>query len=310
MLVPSEFSGPQSSLWRISVAATTDTVAAYEEAIDPFCQAISWIATEIDDKWQIEGFCNIEPDPADLNQALAVVAEVFSQPVPVPHIEAVEPRDWVLENLRTFPPIHAERFFIYGSHYESPPPLGRIGICLNPGRAFGSGDHATTQGCLLALDGLARNNQFNEMLDMGCGSGILAIAMARTWARSMTAPVMAADNDPKAVLVAAENARRNGVGPSVRALAGDGYKSEKLQRTGPYDLIVSNILANPLRRMAAELGRNLKSAEHGGGVAVLSGFLIRDAGRVLAAHRHQGLHLLRWYDIKGWRTLVLQRQAA
>ncbi len=298
---------PQPSLWRISVAANSETVAAYEEAIEPFCQAISWIATETEDKWQIEGFCDVEPDPALLAQAVTTVAELFSQAAPALAVEPVAPRDWILENQRTFPPIDAGRFFIYGSHCEKPPPPGRISICLNPGRAFGSGDHATTRGCLLALDGLARTRQFGAMLDMGCGSGILAIAMARTWARSMTGPVMAADNDRKAVLVAAENSRRNGIGTRIRGLAGDGYKSGKLRRAGPYDLIVSNILANPLCRMARELGRNLKTAETGGGVAVLSGFLIRDAGRVLAAHRRQGLRLLDWYDIKGWRTLVLRR---
>ncbi len=289
------------------MATGSITVAAYENALEPFCRAISRIAAETGDEWRIEGFCDVEPEPASLNQAVATVAEAFSLPAPSLAVEAVEPRDWVIENQRTFPPIHAGRYFIHGSHYRDPPPPGRVAILLNPGRAFGSGDHATTRGCLKALHGLARTHRFHNMLDMGCGSGILAIAMARTWTHTATGPVMAADNDPWAVRVAAGNCRRNGVGLLVRGTVGDGYKSRGIRRAGPYDLIVSNILANPLRRMAAELGRNLKRADAGGGIAVLSGFLIRDAGRVLAAHRRHGLRLLRCYDIDGWRTIILRR---
>jgi len=310
---------PEPSLWRVSLIVDAGVVNAYEEALTPYCQAVSCIANETSGDaedgtegppkgdWQIEGFSESKPDTAALARAVAVVADAFDQAVPHIDINPVEQRDWVLDGLRMFPPIHAGRYYIYGSHSEDPIPAGRIGICLNPGRAFGSGDHATTQGCLLALDDLARTRQPHRMLDMGCGSGILAIAMARTWAHSMTAPVMASDNDRKAVPVAAENIHNNGVAARVRALAGDGYKSEKIIAAGPYDLIVSNILANPLRRMAKDLGRNLRSAKEGGGFVILSGLLARDSKRVMAAHRHLGLRLVRYYDIKGWRTLVLQR---
>lgn len=306
-------------LWCLGVAARAATVNAYEEALEPFCDAISWISTDeagdLEDgtegapkgDWRIEGISRIKPDAARLAQAMVAVAEAFDEPAPVVTVNPVVHRDWVVEGLRMFPPIDVERYFIYGSHYRNSPPPGRIGIVLNPGRAFGSGDHATTMGCLRALDGLARTHTFHKMLDMGCGSGILAIAMARTWPGSMNGRIMAADNDSRAVPVAAENVRRNGVASRVRTLVGNGYASEKIIKTGPYDLIVSNILANPLRRMAKDLGRNLRRAEKGGGIVVLSGLLIRDARRVTAAHRSHGLRLLRCYDIKGWRTLVLRR---
>ncbi|HER25919.1 MAG TPA: 50S ribosomal protein L11 methyltransferase, partial [Rhodospirillales bacterium] len=173
--------GQAPSLWRISLAADSDTVAAYEDALDPFCHAISWIATEIENQWQIEGFCDDEPDRDRLDQAMAAVAQAFTQQSPQLHIEPVAARDWLIENLQSFPPIHAGHYFIYGTHFEGQVPPGRTGICLNPGRAFGSGDHATTRGCLLAMDHLAKSFQFARMLDMGCGSGILSIAMAHTW---------------------------------------------------------------------------------------------------------------------------------
>jgi len=321
MNTPPDPGDPQPSLWRIGVIVDANAVFAYEEALEPFCEAISWVAAETagenedgtegnpQGEWRIEGFSQVKPDAARLALAVASIAEAFCESAPDVSIDPVVHRDWVVENLRTFPPIDAGRYFIYGSHIEIPPPPGRIGICLNPGRAFGSGDHATTLGCLLALDDLARVRQFNKMLDMGCGSGILAIAMAHTWGHSMGGPVMAADNDGKAVRVARDNIHRNGVGARVRALAVNGYKSDKIIRSGPYDLIVSNILANPLCRMAADLGRNLQSSEDGGGIVVLSGLLARDARRVMAAHRRQGLRLVRVYDIKGWRTLVMQRPA-
>jgi len=310
---------PEPSLWRVSLIVDATVVNAYEEALTPFCQAVSCIANEVSGDaedgtegppkgdWKIEGFSESKPDSGALVQAVAVVAGAFGQPTPALGINPVEQRDWVVEGLRMFPPIHAGRYYIYGSHSIDPIPTGRIGICLNPGRAFGSGDHATTQGCLLALDDLARTRQFHRMLDMGCGSGILAIAMARTWAHSLTGPVMASDIDRKAVPVAAENIYNNGVAARVRALVSNGYKSEKISAAGPYDLIVSNILANPLRRMARDLGRNLRRANRGGGIVVLSGLLARDSKRVMAAHRHLGLRLMRYYDIKGWRTLVLHR---
>ncbi len=307
MNVASSSDDPQPSLWRLGMVVGLQTVNAYEEALEPFCDSISWIVNEAEDRWEIEGFSQIDPDAARVAEAMAIVAQAFGEAAPTVEIGPHESRDWLADNLRQFPPINAGRYFIYGTHFEGTPPVGRTGICLNPGRAFGSGDHATTQGCLLALDDLARSRNFQSVLDMGCGSGILAIAMAKTWARTLIRPALASDIDPQAALVSIENSQYNGVSSVVHAVTGNGYTSRNIIVGGPYDLIVSNILANPLCRMANDLGRHLRRSEQGGGIAVLSGFLIRDARRVLSAHQQQGLRLLRWYDIKGWRTLVLQR---
>lgn len=294
----------KDNLWRVEVAATAESVNAFEEALDPFCEALSWFATDSEGVWRIEGFTQTKPEGAALAQALSVVAKNFDIPVPEVLILPVAPRDWVAESLKMFPPTDAGRFFIYGTHFETSPPFGRIPILLNPGRAFGSGDHATTMGCLLALSDMIGHQHFTRPLDMGCGSGILSIAIAKAW----HVPVRAVDIDIHSVLVAKENVRRNGVAPLVLPLRSNGYTSPKVTRRGGYDLIVSNILANPLCRMAKQMSQTLRQPEQGGGIAVLAGFIERDANRVYAAYFRQGFRLLKSYHIKGWCTLVLERR--
>jgi len=290
-------------LWRVEVAATASSVNAFENALDPFCEAISWFATDSEGAWRIEGFTERKPEGAALAAAMSVVAGEFCIPVPEVTVIPVAPRDWIADSLRLFPPTDAGNFFIYGTHYDRALPQGRIPICLNPGRAFGSGEHATTMGCLLALSDLAGRRKFRRPLDMGCGSGILAIAIAKAWG----IPVQAMDLDINAVLVAHENVRRNGVAPLVHVSRSNGYHSRGVKKRGPYDLIVSNILANPLCQMARKVGENSRSASRGGGIVILGGFLEIDANRVYAAYYRQGFRLLRSYHIKGWRTLVLRR---
>jgi len=291
--------------WRIELTATAESVHAFEEALEPFCDAVFWSVPGTSHPWRVEGYSQVEPDAERLVAAVENVASVFGGTVPDVKIIPVPPRDWLEENRRQFPPIEIGRFFIYGETFEEPLPKGRTGILLNPGRAFGSGEHATTSGCLAALDDLAKSRSFRKPLDMGCGSGILALAAAKTW----QVPVIAVDNDPKAVQVSRENARQNGMLRNLTVKRADGYHGPLTPGTGNFDLIISNILANPLQVMAYDLGRNLRKSWHGGGVAVLSGFLERDANKVMAAHRRQGLRLLGCYDIDGWRTLVLERPA-
>ncbi|MBL6931829.1 MAG: 50S ribosomal protein L11 methyltransferase [Rhodospirillales bacterium] len=295
-----------AGLWRIEVAATAESVNAFEQALDPFCEAISWFATDSEGEWRIEGFTETRPDGADLAAALSVVAREFSIAVPEVSVISVEKRDWVADNLRMFPPTDAGRFFVYGTHYDTPPPVGRVPILLNPGRAFGSGEHQTTMGCLLALSDLVGMRKFKKPLDMGCGSGILSIAIAKAW----RVPVRAVDIDINSIVVARQNIHRNGVPGLVRASRSNGYDSPLVRQGGPYDLIVSNILANPLCNMAKSLGSTLRNATAGGGIVILAGFLECDANRVYAAHYRQGFRLMRSYHIRGWRTLVLQRRPA
>src|SRR5437764_2828413 len=211
--------------------------------------------------------------------------------------ERLPERDWLAENRRAFPPQRIGRFLIHGSHWHGGVPPSAIAIEIDAATAFGTGEHASTRGCLLALEGLARRRRFRRPLDVGTGSGILAIAAAKRLHRR----VIAGDIDPEAVRVARHHARRNGLTGQIRIVRAAGYRSRVLRRSD-YDLILANILARPLALMACDLKRSIAP----GGAAVLAGLLRRQEASVLAAHRAQGLTLERRLVIEGWSTLVLR----
>lgn len=206
-------------------------------------------------------------------------------------------RDWLTENRRAFPPLRIGRFFVHGSHWRGLPPPGAIEIEIDAATAFGTGEHPTTRGCLVALDRLASRRGFRRALDIGTGSGILGIAAAKRLHR----PVLASDIDCEAARVARHHVRRNGLGGKVRVVCAPGYRSRAVRRR-KYDLILANILARPLASMA----RDLKGALTPGGVAVLAGLLKRQEPLVLSAHRAQGLALKRRMVVEGWSTLILR----
>jgi ribosomal protein L11 methyltransferase len=250
-------------------------------------------------EWGVDVVTDIPPDNADLVVRLALASGMLGIPTPPWDVKLLEPKDWVSEVQQSFPPLHVGRFYVYGSHVTSAPPQAKIALKVNAGAAFGSGEHATTSGCLLALGQLARRRHFLRPLDMGCGSGILAIAMAKLW----HVPVVGIDIDPVSAGVARENARTNQVHALAYFTAGDGYNTSTVRQRAPFDLIVANILARPLMRMAPHLAKNLAP----GGIAVLSGLLGVQERMVLAAHRAQGLKLLARLPIGNWHTLILEK---
>lgn len=287
------------SLWRIEVRVPGNAVARIEQSLAPDCVAVSTFEDGAPGRWRVEALVGREPDRKVLRQAVAAALGDPDWTGPLT-VEPLAARDWLDESRRRFPPIGVSRYYIHGSHAAAPPPAGAIAIRLDAGQAFGTGEHASTRGCLLAIDRLARERRFRRPLDMGCGAGLLAIAMAKTW----RVPVVASDIDPVAVKVARENARLNRVAALVRTAAGPGYRPPMVAARGPYDLIVANILAGPLCRLAGDLERNLRPD----GVAVLSGLLDRDARWVTAAHRALGLRLVSVRAIDGWTTLVVARR--
>jgi len=289
-------------LWRLTATAADAVVAdRAAAAFATICAAVSIFEAAPADAWRVEGFAAAPVPRALVEAALALACLEAGGEPPALTIERVPAQDWLGENQASFPPLTAGRYFIHGSHHQGPVPPGRIGLLIDAATAFGTGEHATTRGCLWALDALARRGRRGPVLDMGTGTGILAIAAAKTWRRR----VLARDIDAEAVRVAGRNARANGVASLVAVRRSDGYRDRALVRAGGFGLVFANILARPLVAMAPALARALAP----GGVAVLSGLLGRHERLVLAAHRAQGLALRRRYVVDGWHTLVLARCA-
>lgn len=214
-------------------------------------------------------------------------------------VETLPDSDWVRAGLQSLKPIAVGRFLVHGSHDRGVANSGRVAIEIDAGLAFGTGHHATTAGCLAALDGLIRTRRFSRPLDLGTGSGVLAIALAKTLRRR----IVATDIDPVAVRVARENAARNDVAPWIEAVTADGMRHAAIRRLSPYDLVVANILAEPLCRLAPQLTPLVAT----GGVLVLSGLLPHQRERVVAAYGAQGVRLTTARVTDGWTVLVLQK---
>ena len=274
-----------------------------EMALEPFVDAVSWSPIDLDadpgagGPMRILGIAARPLPRAEIVAAVSVAAAMVGIEGPEIAVERLPDIDWLEHSLRSFPPIDAGRFHLRGSHIKAPRPAGRITLVVDAGAAFGSGEHASTKGCLLALDALLKHRHFTNALDMGCGSGVLALAAAR----ALPLRVLATDIDANAADIAGANARRNGAALRVRTAASDGYKSRRVAQRAPYDLIMANILARPLARMAAPLSRHLAPR----GIAILSGLLRRQERSVLAAHRAHGLALLARVRLGDWTTLVV-----
>lgn len=288
-----------NSLWRIAFEVPDITQAeAIAAVIGAECEASSLF--EAGPRWRVEGLSRTKPNLALIEAALALLSPGDAAPTIV--AEQVPPRDWLAENQAGFPPLRTGRFFIHGSHWQGRVPPDAISILIDAATAFGTGEHPTTQGCLLALEAIAKRGAGPvRILDIGCGTGILSIAAAQRVRR----PVRAFDIDAEAVRVTRINAQRNRVARLVRAQMAPGYRHPEIARRAPFDLVFANILARPLIEMAPDLARVLAP----GGVAVLSGLLARHEAGVIAAHRAVGLYLRRRIALQGWHTLVLAKPA-
>lgn len=292
--------------WRIDLQVPHHAFGAFVDVLDPFAQAVS--ISEAPGPagglvWHIQGYAAREPDRGAVAAAAALAALAAAIPAPATEVVELAAVDWLAQNRHSFKPIRLGRLLIHGSHLPAPTLAGVLALKIDAATAFGSGEHGSTRGCLTALDGLARRQRAGHgvarALDMGCGSGVLALTIARLW----PARVLAVDLDPESVRVAAENARLNGLASRVRTCAGDGFAGRCVRAGGPYDLIAANILARPLIAMAPGLARALARA----GTAVLSGLLAEQEQAVRAAYRMQGLRLVRRIAVDGWHTLVLRR---
>ena len=283
----------------VSVTVPIDAVDAYEQAFAVACDTVGFF--ELDEAaglWRVEGVRPRGVDHATLEGAVAIASLISGHAARIERTE-IEAEGWLARTASAFPvQLVGRRFAVRGTHLPPTSLPGRIDLVLDAGIAFGSGEHASTRGCLLALEAVAYRRP-GRILDLGCGSAILAMAAARLLSR----PVLAVDIEPWSVRVAGQNARLNGLGRMVRARLGDGWRAQAVRTGRPYDLVMANILARPLTRMA----RSLASGLSPGGTAILSGLLGRQARRVAGAHRTVGLVLERRIDVGDWTTLVLRR---
>lgn len=214
-------------------------------------------------------------------------------------IRSLEDRDWVKESLQGLAPVHAGRFFLHGSHDRAIRRNGGISLEIDAGTAFGTGHHNTTSGCLLALDEILKHSRPRNVLDLGCGTGVLAIAVAR----ACHPQVLATDIDPESVRVTRLNARLNGISGQFECRTAAGLKNRDIADRAPYDLIFANILARPLVLLAQGLSEALAP----GGTLILSGLTADQVRWVSAAYQNRGLRLHRRLILANWATLAFTR---
>ena len=265
------------------------------EALEPAPTGVGVFEVE-DGKgiWEVGGYFLDAPDDIDL----ALLSAAFGAGPFV--VSEVPDQDWVAKVRRELPPVEAGRFFVYGSHDAALLPEGRIGLLIEAAMAFGTGHHGTTLGCLRAYDRLLDDGQrFDNVLDLGCGTAVLAMSAARMGA----AHVLASDIDPVAVEVALANVKANGLVGRVSCVESIGFDSPVLRAGAPFDLIFANILKGPLIELAPDMAAHLAP----GGRAILSGLLVEQADEIVEVYQGQGLGLETREDLGEWSALTLRR---
>lgn len=292
------------AIWRVRITVPDiEQVPVFEDRLEP--DSISITLQELDGgpEWEILANFPDEPSRADIGSRIEQAADICGIPVPKIELEPERDIDWVAEYQKDTQPIEAGRFFVYPSHYDGALPSERTAIQMDAAGAFGTGDHETTYGCLLAIEAL-RNQGLTPQssFDLGCGTGILAIAMAMVWP---DAKIFASDIDPVAVATARENMILNNVQDHVAVIESVGWAAEEITRQSPFDLITANILAAPLMEMADEMRCGVTDE----GMVVLSGILTTQAGHVSDRYIEAGFSLSRRMDEGDWAVLLMQASA-
>ena len=288
------------SVDQLSVALSKDQAYALVDAVserDDLALTASAHENEETGEWVFEATCDTPPDLESFNELARRVlgGEVeFS-------VERIDPEiNWVARSLEVLAPVIAGGFYVYGSHSTDPVPEGLTPMRIEAAQAFGTGHHETTTGCLEAIEAILRTKSPASMIDVGTGTGVLAIALAKRTGIK----VLATDIDPIAVTTTDENARDNGVGDLIDTIEATGLDHPAIAARSPYDLVVANILAGPLTELASGMGVITQA----GGTAILSGILNPQADGVIAAYDRAGFLLRDHLKRKDWTTLVLEKQ--
>lgn len=258
--------------------------------------AVAAFETE-DGAWSVNAHFAAAPDEGFVRAQVAHAADEETAAAMV--FETVAARDWVRASLDGLAPVAAGRFVVHGSHDRARIAVNRTGIEIEAALAFGTGHHGTTRGCLMLLDDVLHRTRPRSVLDLGTGTGVLAIAAAKVLRRS----ILATDIDGKAVQVARGNARLNGVGELIEAVTAVGLSAPAFKRRAPFDLVLANILANPLRRLAPQVAAHLAPQA----MVILSGILPDQLRSVIASYRAQDMALVRHIELEGWSSVLLKR---
>ncbi len=271
-------------------------VDVMEESLDPGEVAVAAFENP-DGVWEIVLHFSAPPDEDAIRHLVGLAAG--DDAAAALAFRTVEAKDWVAASLEGLVPVPAGRFVVHGRHDRARIATNKLGIEIEAALAFGTGHHGTTRGCLLLLDAALKRRRPARVLDLGSGTGVLAIAAAK----ALRTPVLASDIDPQAVIVARDNARLNDVGPLIEAVRATGFAAPEFRQYAPFDLILANILANPLRQMAPAMAAHLAPR----GQVILSGLLPAHTRGVIAAYRAVGLVLARRMQVDGWCSLLLRR---
>lgn len=300
----------QKIILKLPASVSAVEVALVGEALGDLSSAHSALREDHNHQtdWVLEWLVDVLPERSDIDARFDIVdvahrleIEAFDW-----QVEIVPDANWLEECYRQFPPFSVGPFFIYGSHYEVPEgqeriPAGQMGLQIDAATAFGSGEHGTTKGCLQAMLDLKGKGQCPwNILDMGTGSGILAVAAWALW----ETPVLAVDNDVESVRVAGVHRDLNDVpsgAAAMRCVHGDGFSCEEVLAKKPFDLVIANILASSLMEMV----ETLVDVMDDNGYVILSGILNEQAQDVIKAYEAAGLALKKTYEIGEWTSLVM-----
>ncbi|HEX5280404.1 MAG TPA: 50S ribosomal protein L11 methyltransferase [Micropepsaceae bacterium] len=279
-------------LWKASVTVPKEMapdVAAVFELTPPLPQSVLIGENPFETDAAVEALYDTRPNADLLSRVCG--RDVRCEPLP--------DQDWIRLSLEGLPPVRAGRFFLHGAHDAGVVPPGVIPLRIEAGLAFGTGHHESTALCLEALCRLGKARAFIRVLDVGCGTGVLAIAAAKLWHGT----VVASDIDPVATEITRANAKENGAGPEIHCACADGLDHPQIRASAPYDLICANILARPLTRLAPAIAK----AARPGGTVLLSGLLRNQEKLVLSFYQAQKLVFYRAFRSGPWSALVLRK---
>jgi ribosomal protein L11 methyltransferase len=283
---------------QLSAPLTKDQAYALVDAVmerDDLALTASAHENEETGEWFFEATCE---SPPDVESFVELARQTLGETVDF-SVAPIDPEiNWVARSLEGLAPVIAGGFYVYGSHETGPVPGGLTPMKIDAAQAFGTGHHETTTGCLEAIDKVLKRRKPRHMIDVGTGTGVLAIALAKR----TRSTVIASDIDPISVTTTIENAAQNGVGTQIVALEATGVNHPTIQRNAPYDLIVANILAGPLMALAPAIGKIAQK----GAVVILSGILQHQARGVINAYARQGMVLNQKLQRKDWTTLILE----